>query len=124
MKEVSGFEYKQVIIIREDLGMSTGKLVSQACHACLEASAQAKEIDHKAWEAWRREGGKKVIVAVDSKEELIELEKKAEELGLPCTLITDRGLTELPPGTHTALGIGPAESTSVDRLTGSLRLLA
>ncbi len=124
MKEVSDFEYKQAVIIREDLGMSKGKLVSQACHACLEASEEAKEIDFNAWEAWRIEGAKKVVLAVSSMEELIELEKNAKKLKLPCALIKDRGLTELPPCTLTTLGIGPAESRSIDRVTGSLRLLA
>ena len=36
---------KQVIIIRKDLNMDPGKVISQACHACLEASEEAKKLD-------------------------------------------------------------------------------
>ncbi|PSH00838.1 MAG: hypothetical protein BRC30_01430, partial [Nanohaloarchaea archaeon SW_7_46_7] len=28
-------QHKQAIVLRTDLGMSTGKLISQACHATL-----------------------------------------------------------------------------------------
>jgi PTH2 family peptidyl-tRNA hydrolase len=32
-------------------------------------------------------------------------------------------MTEIPPGTVTALGLGPAKSEDLDRITGSLTLL-
>ena len=56
-------------------------------------------------------------------EELLELEEQAKESGLPNALIIDKGLTEIPPGTITCLGIGPAPAEKVDKLTGGLPLL-
>jgi PTH2 family peptidyl-tRNA hydrolase len=121
--KVSGFEYKQVIVVREDLAMSVGKLVSQACHASLEASEEAKKRDIEVWREWHREGARKVVVCVQGLEELYRVKGKAEEAGLPHALIVDRGLTEIPPNTPTALGIGPAPAKRIDPVTSHLRLL-
>lgn len=123
MRDGSPFEYKQCIVLRMDLGLSIGKLVSQACHASLEASEQVRRKKRKIWKAWMEEGSKKVILKVDSLEELEELARRAQELGIPNTLIVDRGLTEIPPGTITALGVGPERSEKVDLVTGKLKLL-
>ncbi|MEM2500900.1 MAG: aminoacyl-tRNA hydrolase, partial [Candidatus Bathyarchaeia archaeon] len=64
----------------------------------------------------------KIVLRVNSEAELLDLERKAREMGLPTALISDMGLTELEPGTITALGIGPAPSNVIDRITGSLPL--
>jgi PTH2 family peptidyl-tRNA hydrolase len=117
------FTMKQVIVVRKDLHMDVGKVVSQACHACLEASEAAKKRDLKAWNMWRREGAKKVVVKVDSVEELLTLEKRAGRLDIPKALIVDRGLTQIPPNTPTALGIGPGNASIIDAVTGELKLL-
>lgn len=114
---------KQVIVVRKDLHMDLGKLISQACHACLEASEEAKKSSLKTWKIWHGEGAKKIVVKVNSLEELLELEGNAERLGIPKALIVDRGLTQIPPNTPTALGIGPGKEATIDRLTGGLKLL-
>ena len=117
------FIMKQVIVVRKDLHMAVGKLVSQACHACLGASEEAKKRDIKMWKMWRREGAKKVVVKVSSLEELLALDKKVGRLRLPKSLIVDRGLTQIPPNTPTALGIGPGKASIIDAVTRELKLL-
>jgi len=119
---MSEFKYKQVIVLRVDLKMSKGKIAAQAGHAAVSAAEEARKQCPKWWKAWIEEGQCKIAVKAGSEEELLKLEKKAKELAIPCALITDRGLTELPPGTVTCLGIGPAHSDQVDKITGNMNL--
>jgi PTH2 family peptidyl-tRNA hydrolase len=116
------FTTKQVIIIRKDLKMGVGKLIAQACHASIEASEEARRKNYELWARWREEGAKKVAVKVFSLQELEDLERKCRSYHLPVALIVDRGLTQLPPNTPTALGVGPAPEAEVDKVTGSLKL--
>jgi len=117
------FEYKQVLVFRTDLQMGKGKIAAQAGHAAISAAQDAFNHHKKWYEAWLYEGQKKVAVKVQTEKELCELEEAAEDLGLPHALIVDRGLTQIPEGSITCLGIGPAPSAMIDRLTGQLKLL-
>ena len=117
------FEYKQVLVFRTDLQMGKGKIAAQAGHAAISAAQDAYVHHKKWWDAWMFEGQKKVAVKVQTEKELCDLEEAAEDLGLPHALIIDRGLTQIPEGSITCLGIGPAPSSMVDRLTGKLKLL-
>jgi PTH2 family peptidyl-tRNA hydrolase len=111
---------KQVIVLRKDLEMSTGKKCVQACHACLGSYEKTSEAILK---AWKGEGQKKVSLEVDSRSELIKLKNKAKELGISYFLVKDAGLTELEPGTITALAIGPDKEDKINKITGSTPLL-
>jgi PTH2 family peptidyl-tRNA hydrolase len=120
---MSEFRYKQVVVFRSDLRLSKGKIAVQAGHAAISAAEEARK-RHKEWlKAWMEEGQCKIAVKVRSEKDLLELEKQAKDLALPCALIIDRGLTEVPPGTITCLGIGPAPSEEIDRITGMLPLV-
>jgi PTH2 family peptidyl-tRNA hydrolase len=120
---MSEFEYKQVIVFRSDLKLGKGKIAAQAGHAAVSAAQEAYTHHKKWWKAWLYEGQRKIAVKVRDEKELGELEKAAEDLGLPHALIVDRGLTQVPEGTITCLGIGPAPAERIDRLTGKLPLL-
>ena len=117
------FEYKQVLVFRKDLQLSKGKIAAQAGHAAVSAAQDAYTHYKKWWEAWLYEGQRKIAVKVEDEKELRALEKGADEVGLPHALIVDAGLTEIPEGTVTCLGIGPAPAERIDRLTGKLHLL-
>jgi PTH2 family peptidyl-tRNA hydrolase len=119
----SPFDYKMCIVLRMDLGMSTGKLIAQAAHAAVGASELGKKENHKAWRRWRDEGAKKVTLEAESLEEIEGLAEKANELDIVNILIQDAGHTEVPPGTVTALGLGPDRTDLLDKVTGSLPLI-
>jgi len=56
-------------------------------------------------------------------DDLQRLERMARGGGLPTVVVEDAGLTEVPPGTKTVLGIGPGRVEEIDPITGSLPLL-
>ncbi|OGI15242.1 aminoacyl-tRNA hydrolase [Candidatus Micrarchaeota archaeon RBG_16_49_10] len=111
---------KQVIVIRKDLGMSVGKRCVQVAHASLGAYKKCRNTMARDWEA---DGEKKVVLEVNSKTELLDLKGKAEKYRIPVYLVQDAGLTEVKPGTYTALGIGPEDERLIDKVTGSVKLL-
>lgn len=113
-------EYKQCIIVRDDLKLSKGKLAVQVAHAAISAYEFAGE---KARQAWKDGGQKKVVLRVAGLRELVELRDLARRHNLPAVLIIDAGLTEIPPGTTTVLGIGPSEAGELDKITGNLKLI-
>lgn len=117
------FDYKQVIIFRRDLNLSKGKIASQAGHAAVSAAIKARTHYRNWFKAWILEGQRKIAVKVKDEKELLKFEKDAANLGLPHALIIDKGLTQIPEGTITCLGIGPAPTDKIDRLTGELKLL-
>jgi len=120
---MSEFDYKQVIVMRSDLKMGKGKIAAQAGHAAVSAAEEARKHFPKWWKAWLDEGQCKIAVKVNGEAELLSLMDVARRAELPYTLISDRGLTQLEPGTITCLAIGPAPAAQVDEITGKLALL-
>lgn len=115
-------EMKQVIILRKDLNMRKGKMIAQGCHACMKATLE--HINDKRVKEWLNGPFTKIVVSVDSEEELIEIFRKACNDKLIASLITDAGRTEfngIP--TKTAVAIGPDKPELIDKITGHLKLL-
>ena len=117
------FNYKLVVVTRQDLKLSAGKTAVQVAHAAVTCALQSKKHDPDTFKEWYEEGQKKVVVKAPDLKALYELKAQAEDLGLVTSLIQDAGLTEIAAGTVTVLGIGPARDRDVDRVTGELPLL-
>jgi PTH2 family peptidyl-tRNA hydrolase len=117
------FEYKMVIVTREDLKLSPGKLAAQVAHAAVACALDTKKSNSKWFNKWQEEGAKKAVVKVESEKDFYLLKEKAEKLKMIAHIITDAGHTEIPADTNTVLGIGPAPSNIIDQVTGKLSLL-
>lgn len=116
-------EFKQVMVVRRDLGMGTGKIAAQVAHAAVMGAEKTKAHKREWFDAWFHAGQAKVVVKVQDMEELMEVKKRAESLRLPVVQVQDSGLTQIPPGTTTCIGIGPAPAELVDKVTNDLKLL-
>lgn len=112
-------QLKQVIVLRENLDISKGKQISQACHASLKSYKKTEAESQKNWED---QGSKKVVVDI-GEDDLKKRLNRAKTLQIPAALVKDAGLTEVEPGTVTALGVGPAEEDKIDKVTGDLKLI-
>lgn len=114
-------ELKQVILVRQDLKLTKGKMAAQVSHASVEALLKSHKDDVT---AWRQQGMKKVVLKVKDLDELMAFKRKAEDAGLVVALITDAGHTQLAPGTTTCLGIGPDKAEKIDKVAGALQLIS
>ncbi len=96
----------------------------QCSHAAVAAYKQMmKQKDQEILKQWENLGQPKVVVKVDSEEELLSIAANSRSKGLPTTVIRDAGRTQIAPGSKTVLGVGPASSEMVDQVTNHLKLL-
>ncbi len=112
--------YKQVILVRQDLQLPKGKLAAQAAHASVDAVLNSSK---KIVDAWRNQGMAKIVLKVKDEKELVSYFQKAKDADLVAALITDAGRTVIAPGTKTCVGIGPDIEEKIDAVTGKLSLL-
>lgn len=124
---------KQWIVIREDLNMRKGKMVTQGAHASMAVFINFMREDSKYSSkmyissdvrTWLEGGATKVVVGVDSEAELLEVYNQARQAKVPCSIITDAGYTEFyGQFTKTAVAIGPCKEDMVKHIVGHLNLL-
>ena len=112
-----------VLVTRDDLDLSRGKLAAQCGHAVAECVLKAKREEPRMLKRYMKEGSRKVVCTATNLEVLRRLFGDARVCGLVCYMVTDAGHTEIPAGTVTVLGIGPGPRSEIDPLTSSLPLV-
>jgi PTH2 family peptidyl-tRNA hydrolase len=120
--------FKMVFVVNSSLKMSTGKIASQTAHSAVSLYIKAKSEGRKKWllvfdeiDVWVRTGQAKVVLKGQSAQQLLDLEKKAADMGLSTETIRDAGRTQIAPGSLTCLAIF-GRIADVDAVTGSLPL--
>ncbi|MFG1449820.1 MAG: peptidyl-tRNA hydrolase Pth2 [Thermoplasmataceae archaeon] len=114
---------KLVIAVRRDLDMGKGKIAAQVAHASVSCALTAQKTEKKLFKEWISEGQKKIVIKVDGEEQLRQLIGLARSQGIITEPINDAGFTQVFPGTLTCAGIGPAEESVLESLTGKYPLL-
>ena len=110
------------LIVRKDLKLSNGKAAVQCSHAAVSCALLAKKHEPRIMERWLQGGARKICLSGDDLELLQSLLSKAKSAGLITNLVKDAGHTEIPAGTFTVLGIGPAPKQSIDAITADLEM--
>ncbi|KDR18489.1 peptidyl-tRNA hydrolase 2, mitochondrial-like isoform X1 [Zootermopsis nevadensis] len=114
--------FKLVLIVRSDLKMGKGKVAAQCSHAAVAAYQQALLHQPNILEQWEESGEAKVVLKVETEQELLELASVSRSRGLITSLVRDAGRTQIAPGSKTVLGIGPGPASLVDKVSGHLKL--
>ena len=124
---------KQTIIIRKDLNLSKGRLVTQGAHASIAFLTDLiKEYNplqltdsqlqlNEAQKEWIYGTFYKICVGVDSEKELLDIGYNAVMLGLSVKYIEETNGFDKP--TVTCIAIGPDYSSKIDPVTKHLKLL-
>ncbi|MCB9684977.1 MAG: hypothetical protein H6738_07860 [Alphaproteobacteria bacterium] len=124
---------KQVLLYRRDLNMRKGKIAAQIAHASLKVLLDRDEgswdrlvipLD-EAMASWTRARFAKIVLSVETEEDLVRAHEEARARGLPTALVTDAGHTEFHGvPTRTTVAIGPALAADIDVITGPDGLVA
>ncbi|KAJ7630726.1 peptidyl-tRNA hydrolase 2 [Roridomyces roridus] len=114
---------KLVLVVRTDLGMSTGKIAAQCSHATLACFKTLKGKNPALLQRWARTGYPTTTLRFpdngDALETLQLLQAQAQSLNLCARSIKDAGRTQIEAGSTTVLGVaGP--SLLVEQLTEGL----
>jgi len=116
-------ELTMVLVTRQDLQLSKGKLAAQCAHAASECVLIAKRNSPRVLDQYLKNGARKIVCKVPDMVSLRQAKARAKKSGLICHLVTDAGHTEIPPGTETVVGIGPGPRKEIDKITGDLPLV-
>ena len=127
LNEIPG-EVKMVLVIRQDLQMTKGKIAAQCCHAALAcyrliATDPTKEsYNLPMTQRWLYNGQAKITLKCPNKETMDLLFATAMSLGVNSYVVHDAGRTQIASGSATVLGLGPAPKALLDQITGDLKL--
>lgn len=136
---------RQVICVRKDLSMPTGKLAAMVAHASMSFiiknmddcwigeeqpfQLNLTEVQHQ-WlteldpglEPHHQVSMAKIVLAVNSEKELLDVESKAKEAKLTVHRVIDSGHSHNPPGTFVCIAIGPDFPDKIDSVTKHLKV--
>ena len=126
---------KQVIVMRKDLNLSKGRLVTQGAHASIAFLTNKMKMKEnisnpealwwvnltQAEKEWVYGTFFKICVGVNSEKELLDIGHQAVNMGLNVKYIQETMGFDEP--TFTCLAIGPDYSSNIDPVTKHLKLL-
>ena len=99
--------------------MSRGKIAVQVGHAVALTMQNRPELV----EEWMENNQVKIVLAINSLNELDGLGTRAIINGLPIAWVEDAGRTEVDPGTFTCMAVGIASRNRINKITAGWKTL-
>ncbi len=124
-------DYKMVLVVRKDLQMTKGKIAAQCSHAAMKFLADQYEGGERLNAhltspqiAWLTGAFAKVVVYVESEQEMLDLVEQGKRAAIDVRTIVDSGRTMFHGvPTLTVAAFGPDDTLKIDHVTGHLKLL-
>jgi PTH2 family peptidyl-tRNA hydrolase len=124
---------KQIIVVRRDLNMRKGKMCAQVAHAAMMFLTRNNSAENpmqvhvelsKPEADWLQNSFTKIVVGVDSEDELNAVVYAAHEADVEVHVCIDNGTTEFHGvKTMTCAAFGPEDEEVLNKITGHLKLL-
>eukprot|EP00270_Netrium_digitus_P017674 TRINITY_DN654_c0_g1_i2.p1 TRINITY_DN654_c0_g1~~TRINITY_DN654_c0_g1_i2.p1 ORF type:complete len:103 (-),score=22.10 TRINITY_DN654_c0_g1_i2:155-463(-) len=102
--------------------MGKGKIGAQCGHATLGLFKNVGWRAPLSIRRWESCGQVKVVVKVESEEEMMQIQAKGREAGIPSHITIDAGRTQIAPNSRTVMALLGPDSV-LEGITGHLKLL-
>ena len=113
-----------VLIVNKELKMGKGKIAAQCSHAAVGCYKHAQKVCPSGLRAWEYTGCAKIAVLCPTADEMIQdILPEIKKRKLPYYLVEDAGRTQIPSGSRTVLGVGPAPVSLFDGISDHLKLM-
>lgn len=103
--------------------MALGNIATVVAHGAVLGAEKSRLTEFATFSRWLESGQAKVILKVQSLEDLVALRQAAEDLSLLVVTVEGIGPMQATMDTLTCICIGPARSILVDKVTSHLKLL-
>ncbi|QRM15324.1 hypothetical protein [Mudlarkpox virus] len=111
--------FKMVFVIREDIKMTKGQIISQCAHGAIKAYIKAQEHHADYLKRWIKSGQIKEAVGIDKESKMLDIIDDAKAIGVNFCVIQDEETKKI----NTVLVLGPAPNYFFESLTKSLKYL-
>jgi peptidyl-tRNA hydrolase len=117
------------VLVRQDIEIPLGKLISQVGHAFLGTFENCKDATLKAEylgknpEGVIESGQAKISKKAKNLNALLRAQEECKALGISTALVTDEGRTVFSEPTVTCLGIGPVSRENLPKFVEKMRLI-
>mgnify|MGYP001043592211 CR=1 FL=1 len=111
--------HKCIVLVRTDLKMTKGKIISQVSHGIINNSFK---VNKNKLINWRENGEKIVTLKINNYQNMLNIYNKAINNNIISHIVIDQGLTQVDTNTPTVCVLGPDKEKKFKDITSHLKL--